>query len=629
MEADKLNPSVPEEQFEAREVIETKPEPTVDFSAEDEALAADAPEFDLGEEDAEIDNVEMPTSDFSQMTKQQLVETLADIVANKPVQFIRRDADAVKVAFYKLHRMEVEQFKKAHLDSGADESTFAPAEDPYEKRLKDLFVEYRNKRNEYASRIDSEKESNLKAKLSIIEELKELVNSTETINNTFNAFRDLQNRWKETGVVPQANIKDLWETYHMHVENFYNFIKINKELRDLDLKKNHEAKIALCEDAESLTMEPSVTNAFHRLQKLHDAWREIGPVANELKDQIWERFKAASTIINKKHQEYYDEIKSIQLNNLALKTELCNKTEELAAGVYTSRKEWNAASDTLIEIQTVWKSIGFAPKKDNTKIYERFRNACDKFFENKRAFYMQFKEEMQGNLQAKIDLCVQAESLKDSEEWKKTTDMIIDLQKRWKEIGAVSRKQSDAVWKRFREACDHFFARKSEFFSKMESKYDENLQLKQQIIEELKAFVADGTSKSFEYLKDVQRRWSEVGFVPIKVKDAIQAEYRELVNTHFAALRGNEREVRIERFKEKISGFKDGADKRLRTERDKLYNKVRQLEADISLWENNIGFFAKSKNAEAMIKEVKNKMDRAKAEVADIIEKVKLIDKNE
>ena len=493
--------------------------------------------------------------------------------------------------------------------------------------IRDRFKEYRRRRDEFIASLDAEKEANLKIKLQIIEELKELVNSDETLNHTFNKFRELQQRWKETGLVPQQNVKDLWETYNLHVENFYSFIKINKELRDLDLKKNYEQKLALCEAAEALVLEPSIVEAFHKLQKLHDEWRETGPVANEFKETLWERFKEASSRINKQHQAFFENIKAEQTKNLELKAGLCEQTEELAQQLYTTRKEWNRASDRLLEIQKVWKTIGFAPKKDNTRIYERFRTACDRFFEAKRRFYADVKTEMEHNLQLKNELCEAAEALQMSEEWKKTTDELIALQAKWKQTGAVSRRYSDQIWKRFRAACDAFFERKSRHFAAVDDQYGENLRRKEALLEEMAA--ADILAGGFEMIRDFQRRWGEIGFVPIKQKEAIQKRYKEVVDKMFDTLRSSERDRSMDRFKEKVSSLKATGDRRLRTERDRLYNKVRQLEQDIALLENNIGFFSKSKNAEAMIAEVRAKIERAKQEMQAAIEKVKLIDQEE
>ena len=549
------------------------------------------------------------------------------LLSTQPVQIIRNDAEAIKVAFYKIYRSETEQLRRQFVESGGLIEQFVPPTDAAEQRLKELFAEYRRKRNEYMARLDEEKEANYRTKLQIIEELKELIDSNETLNHTFNSFRELQRRWKETGPVPQTHLKDLWETYNMYVENFYNFIKINKELRDLDLKKNYEAKLQLCEEADALVLETSVITAFHKLQKLHEQWREIGPVANEYKEPLWDRFREASSKINKRHQEYFDNIKEEQKRNLELKTQLCVRTEELSEASPTTRKEWNKASEQLIEIQKVWKTIGFAPKKDNTKIYERFRTACDRFFENKRNFYLQTKAEMENNLLLKNEICAAAEAVMDSEQWKKTTDELIALQKKWKEIGPVSRRHSDAVWKRFRTACDHFFERKAAHFSEIDSQYEENLSKKRELLEELKNFSVEERDKGFEAIKELQRRWAEIGFVPIKQKDAIQSEYRSLVDDIFARLRGSERERHMERFRGKLSSLSEGGDRRIRHERDRLYNKMKQLEADIALLENNIGFFSKSKNAEGMIRDVNDKIERAKQEMATIIEKINLIDK--
>ena len=613
---------------------ETTQEPSaVDFSDEEAELAANAPEFDL--EESEVDEnketEESDTVDYSGNNNSQLLSIFSELIHTRPVQTIRKNVDAIKIAFYKNYRNEVDQLRKKFIEEGGTIEDFVPPTNDEEQRFKTLFAEYRQKRNEYLAQIETEKEENYRKKLQIIEELKELINSNETLNQTFTAFRDLQHRWKEIGLVPQSVVKDLWETYNLYVENFYNFIKINKELRDLDLKKNYEAKIQLCEEAEALVLEPSVINAFHRLQKLHEQWREIGPVANEYKDQLWDRFREASSKINKRHQEYFDTLKEEQKKNLDLKTELCVKAEELVAAPPVSRKEWNKASEQLIEIQKVWKTIGFAPKKDNTKIYERFRNACDRFFENKRNFYLQIKAEMETNLQLKNEICAQAESIQDSEEWKKTTDELIALQKRWKEIGPVARRHSDAVWKRFRAACDHFFERKAAHFSTIDTQYEENLKQKQALLEELKAFVEreDMANDGFETLKEMQRRWSEIGFVPIKQKEAIQSEYRKVVDAAFSKLRGNEKERHLERFKGKLQSLSSEGnnDRRIRHERDRLYNKMKQLEADIALLENNIGFFSKSKNAESMIRDVNEKIAKAKQEMETIIEKINLIDK--
>ena len=580
----------------------------VDFADEEAALAAQDAGLELeGEtaEEAEAEQMAGSAADtedkFTGRGKEELVALFTRMLEEQPVQSIRRDVEALKIAFYRIRRAEVEAARRKFIEEGGAEEDFAPAVDGVEVQLKELFKEYRRRRDEFIANLEAEKEKNLQVKLGIIEELKELVNSDETLNHTFTKFRELQQRWKETGIVPLQNVKDLWETYNLHVENFYSFIKINKELRDL------------------------VVEAFHKLQKLHDEWRETGPVANEYKEVLWERFKAASSRINKQHQEHFEALKGEQVRNLELKTELCAATEELAAQPLTTRKEWNRASDRLLEIQKTWKTIGFAPKKDNNRIYERFRTACDRFFEAKRQFYSGVKAEMEHNLQLKTEICEAAESLMNSEEWKKATDELIALQARWKEIGAVSRRHSDAIWRRFRAACDKFFERKGAHFASVDGEHEENLKKKLALLEEMAA--ADVKTGGYDVIRDFQRRWGEIGFVPIKQKDAVQKKYKAAVDALFNTLRGTERDRSMNRFREKVSSFKSAGGSRLRSERERLYGKVRQLEQEIGLLENNIGFFAKSKNAESLIADVKAKIERAREDMAAAIEKVKLIDR--
>ena len=613
--------------------IEETQEPTLDnqttnnamteeFADEEAALAAEQAGLEIGEETEEEAAATSHNDSLANLSEAELVALLAAKLESEPVQTLRPVVEAIKIAFYKQHRAKVEAERKAFIEQGGNDEEFTPAVDNDEVRFKELFAVYRSERDRHIAELEANKEQNLKLKLEIIEELKELINSDENTGSTFARFRELQSKWKEIGLVPQQSVKDLWETYNLHVENFYNYIKINRELRDLDLRKNYEAKLSLCEQAEELTLESQVVEAFRKLQKLHDEWRETGPVAMEFKEALWERFKEASSRINKRHQEHFESLKSEQTKNLALKTELCEKTEALATRAMLSRKDWNKASEELLEIQKVWKTIGYAPKKDNNRIYERFRAACDSFFEHKREFYAGVKSEMEHNLAIKLELCAEAETLSTSEDWKHATDELIALQARWKEAGPVSRRHSDAIWKRFRAACDKFFERKAEHFSSVDSVHEENLKLKLALIEEMKgANIKDG---GFEAIKEYQRRWSQIGFVPIKHKDAVQKEYKAIVDGMFATLRSSERDRSMNRFKERVQNMKGG--NQLRSEREKLYNKLRQMEQDIALLENNIGFFSKSKNAESLIADVREKIARAKSDMAGVIEKIRVID---
>ena len=552
-------------------------------------------------------------------SKSEIVDMLALIIEQELAGDIRLQVEQLKTAFYKLHRAQVDAQLKEAAEQGV---TIEIAPDADEARLKELLKVYRDYRDKVAAENEKVKEENYAKKLEIIESLKTLISSEETLNVTFNRFRELQARWKEIGLVPQSKTNDLWETYNLHIERFYDFVKINKELRDLDLKKNYQAKLDLCEAAEALAEQENIVEAFRKLQKYHDQWREIGPVATEQKEAIWERFKAASSIINRRHQEHFESLKQEQLANLERKTALCEAAELLIANAPTSHKEWNKAGESLMELQNQWRTIGFAPKKENTKIYDRFRSACDRFFELKHAFYADVKDDMERNLSLKEALCEAAELIQDSEEWKEATDKLLELQAEWKKIGTVSRRHAEAIWNRFRAACDRFFERKSEHFSSVEKQYEDNLSKKLALLEEMES----AEVKSFDAIKEYQRRWSEIGYVPIKAKDEIQKRYKQAIDKMFAVVRSSGREQSLSRFKERVNSLRQDGERRLRSEREKLYNRVRQLEQEVATLENNIGFFTKSKGAESLIADVNEKIAKTKREIADIIEKIKMID---
>ena len=570
---------------------------------------------------------EMP--DYTKYNQVELVNAMRELLDDNGKHDVKDEIEAIKSAFYKQVKEDVEEEKNEFLNEGGDIEDFQPKDNPYERDIKDLLKRYRHIRIEFNKKLDQEKEKNLELKYQIIEEIKGLINKEESINKTFNEFRDLQQKWRETGLVPQSKMKDLWENYHFHVENFYDYIKINKELRDLDLRKNLEMKIKLCEQAEELLLEPNIIKAFNALQKLHERYREIGPVPRENKDDLWERFKAATTKINKKHQEYFEDRKTEQKKNLEQKRALCEQVEEINELDLSTHKEWNEKSKEVVNIQKVWRTIGFAPRKDNNKIYDRFRKACDSFFDAKRDFYSKNKELQQNNLQAKIDLCVQAEALKDSTDWRKTTQDFINIQKKWKEIGPVPRKQSDIIWKRFRAACDYFFDQKSEHFSNIDSEQSENLKKKEQLIKEIKDFKSTGNvEENLKILKDFQRRWTEIGHVPIKKKDDVQKRFREAINKLYDDLNLDEQKRNMLKFRTKITSFSESSrgQNKMRMEREKYMNKLKQLENDLVLLDNNIGFFAKSKNAEALIKDVNKKIEDTKQNIEMLKNKIRVID---
>lgn len=584
---------------------------------------------DPHDEFRDLDDIELPPVDYSGYSKSELVETLGLIIDNRPPAEIKDDVERIKTLFYKKLKIESEERKNKFLEGGGKIEDYKVWVDPLDYRVKELLDRYREKKNDYNKIQEAEKLENLKKKYDIIDKIKDLVNREESINKTFHEFRTLQNEWHSIGVVPQSSLKDLWENYHHSVEVFYDYIKINKELRDLDLKKNLEAKVLICEKAEELLLEPNPVNAFRILQDLHNQWREIGPVPQESKNEIWERFREATSQINKRHHEYFEKQKDEQRKNLEAKIAICEEVEAINLQEINSFKDFDERADKIVSLQKMWRTLGFAPKKQNNKVYQRFREACDAFFEKKRSFYADNKEIQLNNLQLKNELCIQAEALQESTDWKTTSDALIRLQKEWKEIGPVPRKQSERIWKRFRKACDHFFNRKAEYFASLDTSYEDNLKAKTAIIEELEKFEPGAdVHAAFERLKELQRRWTEIGFVPFNKKEEITNRYRNALNKQFDKLKIADEDKSILKYKTKLDNLKSNpkASRKLRNERDKFFAKIKQLENDIVLWENNIGFFAKSSNADTMIKEVREKIDNARKMIKTLEEKVKMID---
>jgi hypothetical protein len=598
---------------------------------DNEPITKPLPGVTATDESQGSDNIVLPQVDYSGYSKSELVETLGLIIENRPPAEIREDVDRIKGFFYKKLRAESDERKNKFLESGGKLEDYKIFVDPLDHRVKELLDKYREKKTDYSKIQEAEKYENLRKKYEIIDKIKDLVNREESINKTFHEFRELQNEWHTTGVVPQSSLKDLWENYHHNVEIFYDYIKINKELRDLDLRKNLELKVRLCERAEELILEPNPINAFRLLQDYHNQWREIGPVPLESKNEIWERFKEATSKINRRHHEYFEKQKDDQRKNLEAKIALCEKVEDINLLELKNFRDFDDKADQVVELQKMWRTLGFAPKKQNNKVYQRFREACDAFFEKKRGFYADNKEVQQTNLQMKTELCIQAESLQESTDWKATSDELIKLQKEWKEVGPVPRKQSERIWKRFRKACDQFFNRKAEHFATLDTSYEDNLKAKIAIIEELEKF-EPGTDvqTAFDKLKEIQRTWTEIGFVPFNMKEEITNRYRNELNKQFDKLKIGEDDKSILKYKTKLDNLKANpkASRKVRNERDKFFTKIKQLESDIVLWENNIGFFAKSSKADNMIKEVEEKIENAKKMIKILEEKVKMIDQS-
>ncbi|MBQ1709125.1 MAG: DUF349 domain-containing protein [Bacteroidales bacterium] len=617
-----LNPVVPAEE----QPVEIKEEAIVEEAA---AQTSDQPNAESVPETAP----ENTRTDFSNMGLKEIVDTFKELIDGENMQQLYKHAEALKAAFYKNLRKEkiasgVEQPAETPAAAPAEgqeadaepqaEETETVSFNPFaeiERGFKDLYSQYKVKRAAFTQEIEKQKEENYQVKTALIDELKALVEASEDLKETFPKFRDIQARWRAAGPVPQAKMKDLYDTYQHFVEKFYDYVKINKEFRDLDFKKNLEAKERLCAKAEALADEEDAVGAFRTLQKLHEQWKELGPVSKEFRDSIWERFRAATSVINKKHQAYFESQKGSQKENFEAKTALCEKVEEIAKTEVTDSTQWNKLTKEIEAIQKEWKTIGFASKKENQKVYDRFRAACDEFFARKRDYYAGFKSQMQDNLARKIELCEKAEALKDSTDWKKTSEDFIELQRQWKEIGPVSRKKSDQVWKRFRAACDAFFDSRDKHAGGQNAEQAENLEKKRQLIDEIRAFAAEGKEDTREALRAFQERWNAIGFVPFKEKTRIQDAYRKAISEVFGE------------FREGAGRFAGKAERAVRSERDRLVQKFMKKEQEIATWENNMGFFSQSKNAEALLEELNKKIDIARQELASLEEEIKEFDR--
>lgn len=567
---------------------------------------ADVPE--VTEETALMENAPEESAaavNYSEKTLAELVALFEELGKNEDRMKLNKEAEAIKTAFYKRLTKE-----KAEAGDAVSEDAFTEIENGF----KAYYNTYKKERAEYNARQEKEREENLVKKEAVIADLKALLEKQEDVNATFPAFREIQDRWRAIGPVPVQNYRNINDTYQLYVEQFYDMVKINRELRDLDFKKNLEAKEKFCEMAEKLAGNENIVEAFKELQKLHEQWKEYGPVAKQFREEIWDRFKAATAVINKKYQAYFEGLKEQQTENLAAKTALCEKVEEIADREIKNSADWNALSKEIEEIQKQWRTIGFATRKENQKIYDRFRAACDKFYGRKREFYTEYKDSMNANLEKKISLCEAAEALKTSTEWKKATDQFINLQKQWKEIGAVPRKKSEQLWKRFRAACDEFFNERDKN-AKPENNFYGNLKAKQKLVAEIDAYQLTGDeAKDHEALEAFMQRWQEIGFVPFKEKDNIAQAYKEAVNRKFP----DASKVRKSHYA-----------KAPKSEKERLIQKYSQLEQDIVTYENNIGFFAMSKNSEPLIRQMQERIEQSKKELKDLENKIRSIDEEE
>ena len=575
-------------------------------------------------------------ADYSSMSLAELSQQFEQLAESDDRMSKSKEAEAIKSAFYK--KLSKEKSAAGFGESeeiSEEENVEVPAEiaeseqeseaksqtnNPFailENGFKAIYVKYKKERAEYNKKIEAEREEHLKKKQAVVDELKALVDKQDDLGTAFPAFRELQARWRAVGPVPVQNFRNLNDTYQFYVEQFYDKVQINRDLRDLDFKKNLEAKEEFCQAAERLSENENVIDAFNELQKLHEQWKEFGPVAKEFREQIWDRFKAATSVINKKYQAYFEEQKAHQSENLAAKTALCEKVEAIASKEdIKSSNEWNALSKEIEDIQKEWKKIGFASKKDNQKVYDRFRAACDKFFGRKREFYVQFKDNMNENLEKKMAIIAEAEALKLSTEWKKTTDKFINLQNQWKEIGAVPRKKSEQLWKRFRAACDEFFAERDKH-SSPENNYSANLKLKKALIDEINSYVpVEGVSDA-EARQKFAARWQEIGFVPFKEKDKITKAYNDAMSAKFNVQPRSGR------------GTQQRAGSPAKSEKDRLIQKYNKLQQDLDTYENNIGFFSMSKNSQPLIAQMQSRIEEVKNDLKKLEEQIHSLEETE
>jgi hypothetical protein len=622
----------------AAEEPETHPEIHADAALLQEIAEMDVhAEPEIEEEDElAIEEQEEIVEKYDTYDREKLVEILEETVKEENILKIKTRVALIKVAFLRLSKEYRQQALENHLKEGGTRENYTPVTDPLVEKFNLVFETYKKNKIKFNEHQEVVKLRNLDAKKAILEELKELINSEETLKKTYDQFKDLQVKWKEIGLVPSSEINNLWQNYHFLVEKFFDKVKISKELRDLDLKKNLERKMELCEKAEELLIEPSVIKSFQQLQKYHEEWKEIGPVPQDKRDEIWERFKTATDKINERRREHYNTLTKDQDENLAGKTALCEKAEQLASMEIDNLKDWQEKTREVNELLKVWKTIGPAPKKENDEVWEKFKTFLNAFFNNKKEFFSKIKQEQLNNFNLKLDIVKQAEALKDSNDWRKTTQELINLQKEWKNIGPVPRKHSDKIWKRFRAACDEFFNNKTKFFSTVVESEKENLDKKLDLIHRIEEWVA-GKDKSanLETLKGFQREFTEIGHVPIKDKNRVHDAFRLAINKHLDGLKISSYEMRpaSEYQSRRESSYDDGGDRRYERrgsgggggggEWGALSNKVSKLREEILLWENNIGFLAHSKKADLLRQEFEKKIQDAKDELAQLEAKLR------
>lgn len=599
-----------------------------------EALEEDKKTVEVSEETTETSTEEtdaekQPETVQRFATKEEVLNRLNEL-AQDANNAGKQELDSLKQVFYRLHNAELEAAKKAFVENGGTEEDFAPQPDAIEESFKSVMTVIKEKRSAQIADQERQKEENLQVKLSIIEELKELVESPDDANKSYTEFKKLQQQWNETKLVPQAKVNELWKNYQLYVEKFYDILKLNNEFREYDFKKNLEIKLRLCEAAEKLADEEDVVSAFHQLQKLHQEFRDTGPVVKELRDEIWNRFKTASTNVNRRHQQHFESLKETEQLNLDQKTVICEIVETIEFGELKTFNAWESKTQEVIALQAKWKTIGFAPQKMNVKIFERFRQACDEFFKRKGEFFKSLKEGMNENLEKKKALCEKAEELKESADWKATADALAKLQKEWKAIGPVSKKYSDAIWQRFITACDYFFEQKNKATSSQHSVEVENMEKKKAIIAQLTAIDESmDMEEAGKLVRELMKEWNAIGHVPFKEKDKLYKQYHGLVDQLFDRFNISATNKKLNNFKSTVSSIQGNGSQSLYREREKLVRTYENMKGELQTYENNIGFLTSaSKKGNSLLTEINRKVEKLKADLELVLQKIKVIDES-
>ncbi|MDD2611484.1 MAG: DUF349 domain-containing protein [Bacteroidales bacterium] len=622
-EASAQEPEDSKEEASTQEPEDSKEEASVQEpeKSEEKAIVQEPTAIEVSEETKET------SAQHVFGTKKEIIDTFKSLVENSNAD-IKEKVDALKQSFYKIHKQEIENARKAYVEAGNAIETFKAEEDSLEIDFKTLLGNWREKRAERLAEQENQRKSNLEKKNQIIEAIKSLTDSTEDIGRNFNEFRRLQQSWKEVGPVPQEQVNELWKKYQVQVERFYDLLKINNEFREYDFKKNLEIKTNLCETAEKLAEETDVVIAFRQLQKLHEEWRETGPVAKDFREDIWNRFKNASSVINKNHQGFFERLKTIENDNLNQKTAICETIEAIDFTQLKSYKDWDAKTAEIISLQEQWKAIGFAPKKVNIKIFERFRTACDNFFRQKSEFYKASKDILNQNLEKKKNLCEKAEALKDSTDWKATSDILIQIQKEWKTIGSVPKKFSDSIWKRFIAACDFFFEQKEKNAPSQKNEEQRNLTNKKELIEQLESITAETPEEEAQkLLHELSTKWNSIGHVPFKEKDKIYKAWHEALDNQMERFHLDKSNRRLNNFQHNLEDMSEKSQDKVLHERERLLRQFDNLTTEIKTSENNIGFFTTSKSSgNGLLDVMKKKIEDLKEERDLIYKKIKMID---